>query len=109
MSLKNLPILQKLILTVLLMGLVATAIAGIAWRELGSLSGVMNDVGRKEVAAREAMDLRMDVIAISRMTYQLVLDPANPEFVAQAERRMSERCGHPVNPFPNGPGDRKRK
>ena len=42
------------------------------------------------MAAREAMDLRMDVIAISRMTYQLVLDPANPDFVAQAERRQTE-------------------
>ncbi|WP_224705728.1 methyl-accepting chemotaxis protein [Devosia aquimaris] len=91
MSLKNLPILQKLILTVLLMGVVATAIAGIAWRELGSLSAVMNQVGQKEVAAREAMDLRMDVVAISRMTYQLVLNPdAVADFVTQADRRMTE-------------------
>ncbi|MBU1307076.1 MAG: HAMP domain-containing protein, partial [Alphaproteobacteria bacterium] len=91
MSLKNLPILHKLILTVLLMGVVATAIAGIAWRELGSLSAVMNQVGQKEVAAREAMDLRMDVVAISRMTYQLVLKPeAVADFVTQADRRMTE-------------------
>ena len=90
MKFRNIPILQKLVLTVLLMGIVATAIAAIGWRELGSLSNVMNRVGAKEVAAREAMDLRMDVIAISRMTYQLVLDPANPDFVAQAERRQTE-------------------
>jgi len=91
MNFRNLPILQKFILTVLLMGLVATAIAGIAWRELGSLSATMDRVGEKEVAAREAMDLRMDVIAISRMTYQLVLNPAGvADFVTQADRRMTE-------------------
>ncbi|MEO8686063.1 MAG: methyl-accepting chemotaxis protein, partial [Devosia sp.] len=90
MNFRNIPILYKLVLTVLLMGVVATAIAAVGWRELGSMRNVMNTVGAKEVAAREAMDLRMDVIAISRMTYQLVLDPANPDFVAQADRRMSE-------------------
>jgi len=91
MNFRNFPILQKFILTVLLMGIVATAIAGIAWRELGSLSATMDRVGEKEVAAREAMDLRMDVIAISRMTYQLVLDPADvADFVTQADRRMTE-------------------
>ncbi|HEY8576049.1 MAG TPA: methyl-accepting chemotaxis protein [Devosia sp.] len=90
MNFRNIPILQKLVLTVLLMGVVATAIAAIGWRELNSISDVMEQVGAKEVAAREAMDLRMDVIAISRMTYQLVLDPANPEFVEQAQRRMDE-------------------
>lgn len=93
MKFRNIPILQKLVLTVLLMGVVATAIAGIGWRELGSLNAVMQRIGAKEVAAREAMDLRMDVIAISRMTYQLVLDPANPDFVAQADRRMTEMKG----------------
>ena len=91
MNFRNFPILQKFILTVLLMGIVATAIAGIAWRELGSLSATMDRVGEKEVAAREAMDLRMDVIAISRMTYQLVLNPADvADFVSQADRRMTE-------------------
>ena len=90
MNFRNIPILYKLVLTVLLMGVVATAIAAVGWRELGSMRTVMNTVGAKEVAAREAMDLRMDVIAISRMTYQLVLDPANPDFVEQAERRMTE-------------------
>ena len=93
MKFRNIPILQKLVLTVLLMGIVATAIAAIGWRELDSLSTVMQRVGAKEVAAREAMDLRMDVIAISRMTYQLALDPANPDFVAQADRRMTEMRG----------------
>ena len=90
MNFRNIPILYKLVLTVLLMGVVATAIAAVGWRELGSMRTVMNTVGAKEVAAREAMDLRMDVIAISRMTYQLVLDPANPDFVEQADRRMTE-------------------
>ncbi|MGV8855458.1 MAG: methyl-accepting chemotaxis protein [Devosia sp.] len=94
MNFRNLPILQKFILTVLLMGIVATAIAGIGWRELGSLRDVMNRVGEKEVAAREAMDLRMDVVAISRMTYQLVLSPDKVEdFVSQADRRMTEMKG----------------
>jgi len=90
MNFRNIPVLQKLVLTVVLMGVVATAIAAIGWRELSSLTTVMNRVGASEVAAREAMDLRMDVIAISRMTYQLTLDPANADFVAQAERRQTE-------------------
>ncbi len=94
MNIRNIPILQKLVLTVLLMGVVATAIAAIGWRELGSLRDVMDRVGAKEVAAREAMDLRMDVIAISRMTYQLVLNPAGvADFVTQADRRMTEMKG----------------
>ncbi|MFP9136357.1 methyl-accepting chemotaxis protein [Devosia sp. XGJD_8] len=94
MNFRNIPILQKLVLTVLLMGVVATAIAAIGWRELGSLRDVMDRVGAKEVAAREAMDMRMDVIAISRMTYQLVLNPAGvADFVTQADRRMSEMKG----------------
>tara|TARA_R110002124_G_scaffold284368_1_gene461563 strand:+ start:75652 stop:77571 length:1920 start_codon:yes stop_codon:yes gene_type:complete len=94
MNFRNLPILQKFVLTVLLMGLVATAIAGIGWRELGSLRDVMLRVGEKEVAAREAMDLRMDVVAISRMTYQLVLNPEKiDDFVSQADRRMTEMKG----------------
>ncbi|MCS6758495.1 MAG: HAMP domain-containing protein [Candidatus Devosia euplotis] len=94
MNFRNLLILQKFILTVLLMGIVATAIVGIGWRELGSLSDVMNRVGEKEVAAREAMDLRMDVVAISRMTHQLVLSPDKVEdFISQADRRMTEMKG----------------
>jgi len=94
MNFRNLPILQKFVLTVLLMGLVATAIAGIGWRELGTLRDVMLRVGEKEVAAREAMDLRMDVVAISRMTYQLVLSPEKiDDFVSQADRRMTEMKG----------------
>ena len=93
MNFRNIPILQKLVLTVLLMGVVAVAIAAVGWRELNAMSNTMNRVGAKEVAAREAMDLRMDVIAISRMTYQLVLDPASTDFVAQADRRMTEMKG----------------
>ena len=93
MNFRNIPILQKLVLTVLLMGVVAIAIAAVGWRELSALSATMDRVGAKEVAAREAMDLRMDVIAISRMTHQLVLDPASTDFVAQADRRMTEMKG----------------
>ena len=94
MSLKNLPILQKLVLTVVLMGIVAASVAGIAWREIGAVTSVMQAVGAKEVAAREAMDLRMDVIAISRMTYQLRLNPqAVDDFVAETERRTTEMMG----------------
>jgi len=94
MSLKNLPILQKLVLTVVLMGIVAASLAVIAWREIGSVTSVMQAVGAKEVAAREAMDLRMDVIAISRMTYQLRLNPqAVEDFVAETERRTTEMMG----------------
>jgi methyl-accepting chemotaxis protein len=91
MSLKNLPLLYKLVLTVVLMGAVAAIVAAIAWREIGSVTSVMRAVGAKEVAAREAMDLRMDVIAISRMTYQLTLNPAGvADFVAETERRTGE-------------------
>ncbi|SEQ55100.1 methyl-accepting chemotaxis protein [Devosia sp. YR412] len=91
MNFRNIPILQKLVLTVLLMGVVATAIAAIGWRELSSLSNVMNNVGAKEVAAREAMDLRLDVIGMSRMTYQLVVNPEKvADFVTNFEKRKVE-------------------
>lgn len=94
MSLKNLPILQKLVLTVVLMGIVAASLAVIAWREIASVTAVMQTIGAKEVAAREAMDLRMDVIAISRMTYQLRLNPqAVADFVTETDRRTSEMMG----------------
>ncbi|SMQ86333.1 methyl-accepting chemotaxis protein [Devosia lucknowensis] len=91
MSLKDLPILHKFLLTILVMAIAALALGGVSWREITSLRDTMLTVGAKEEAAREAMDLRMDIIAISRMTYQLARAPERTEdFVAEAARRTEE-------------------
>ena len=51
----------------------------------------MVSVGAKEEVAREAMDLRVDIIAISRMTYQLAAAPEKAaDFRAEAEKRSGE-------------------
>ncbi|WP_244446347.1 methyl-accepting chemotaxis protein [Devosia riboflavina] len=66
----------------------------VSWREITSLKDTMLTVGAKEEAAREAMDLRMDIIAISRMTYQLAMAPErSADFVAEAARRTEEMLG----------------
>ncbi|RYE53131.1 MAG: chemotaxis protein, partial [Hyphomicrobiales bacterium] len=70
MSLKHMPILQKFLLTIVVMAAAAVILGTVSWREITSLKDTMLTVGAKEEAAREAMDLRMDIIAISRMTYQ---------------------------------------
>ncbi|MBS9477657.1 methyl-accepting chemotaxis protein [Ancylobacter radicis] len=75
MSLKNLPILGKILLIVAVMGLAAIIVAGVGWRTISGLSATMSTVATSERASREAMDLRIDIIAISRMTYQVALDP----------------------------------
>ncbi len=88
---KNISIARKILAVVLLVGLVAVAIAVIGWVELKSTTETYTDVGRSEEAAREAMDLRVDIIAISRMTYQLVLAPEKAtDFKAEAAKRSSE-------------------
>lgn len=88
---KNISIARKILAVVLLVGLVAVAIAILGWTELKSTTATYTDVGRAEEAAREAMDLRVDIIAISRMTYQLALAPDKAvDFKAEAAKRSSE-------------------
>jgi methyl-accepting chemotaxis protein len=94
MSLKHMPILQKFLLTIVVMAAAAVILGTVSWREITSLKDTMLTVGAKEEAAREAMDLRMDIIAISRMTYQLAMAPErSADFVAEAKRRSEEMLG----------------
>jgi methyl-accepting chemotaxis protein len=89
--LKNWPIVYKLTATIVFVSLIASVVAGVGMRELDKLGSSLVSVGRKETAAREAMDLRVDIIAISRMTYQLALTPQKAgDFKAEAERRSGE-------------------
>jgi len=94
MSLKHMPILQKFLLTIVVMAAAGVILGTVSWREITSLKDTMLTVGAKEEAAREAMDLRMDIIAISRMTYQLAMAPErSADFVAEAARRSEEMLG----------------
>jgi methyl-accepting chemotaxis protein len=94
MSLKHIPILQKFLLTILVMAGAALTLGGVSWFEITHLRDTMSTVGAKEEAAREAMDLRMDIIAISRMTYQLAMAPERvTDFVAESARRTEEMHG----------------
>ncbi|QRM29513.1 methyl-accepting chemotaxis protein [Microvirga sp. VF16] len=91
MALKNFSIPQKVIAVVSLMGLVAAMIAVVGWRETSKLKQEMEIVGLREEAAREAMDLRVDIIAISRMTYQVAQQPNKAsDFGTEADRRTKE-------------------
>jgi methyl-accepting chemotaxis protein len=91
MALKNFSIPQKVIAVVSLMGLVAAMIAVVGWRETTQLKEAMEIVGLREEAAREAMDLRVDIIAISRMTYQVAQQPNKAaDFSTEADRRTKE-------------------
>ncbi|MGV3573831.1 MAG: methyl-accepting chemotaxis protein [Devosia sp.] len=94
MSLKHMPILQKFLLTIVVMAAAGVILGTVSWREITNLKDTMLTVGAKEEAAREAMDLRMDIIAISRMTYQLAMAPErSTDFVAEAARRSEEMLG----------------
>jgi len=91
MALKNFSIPQKVIAVVSLMGIVAGMIAVVGWHETSKLRDAMEIVGRREEAAREAMDLRVDIIAISRMTYQVAQQPNKAsDFSTEADRRTKE-------------------
>lgn len=97
MALKNFSIPQKVVAVVSLMGLVAAMIAVMAWHETSKLKSTIEIVGLREEAAREAMDLRVDIIAISRMTYQLAQEPRRAaDFSAETERRTKEMLGRLV-------------
>ncbi|MFD1697665.1 methyl-accepting chemotaxis protein [Roseibium aestuarii] len=91
MVLKNLPIVHKMLCVVALLGLSAAGIATVSYTELSKLSSSFHAVGQTEEAAREAMDLRIDIVAISRMTYQLALEPQEAaSYVEQKQRRAQE-------------------
>lgn len=91
MKISNISILKKVSLVVALMGFSAFAITIAGTQGLMSLGAALKDTGAKEEAAREAMDLRIDVIAMSRLTYQLVLAPEkSADFAADTEKRAKE-------------------
>ena len=94
MTFKDLGISRKIGLLVLVMGISSLIIAGISGSGLHGLQKAMTSVGEQEEVAREAMDLRVDIIAISRMTYQLAAAPQNAaDFKAEAEKRAAEMLG----------------
>ena len=91
MTFRNLSILQKIGLVVFVMGLSSLVIGLVGARGISALEAAMLSVGTKEEVAREAMDLRVDIIAISRMTYQLAAAPENAaDFRAETEKRSGE-------------------
>ncbi|WP_112996831.1 methyl-accepting chemotaxis protein [Hyphomicrobiales bacterium] len=94
MTFKNLSILTKVGLVVVVMGISSILIALAGARGLSSLGATIIDVGAREEAAREAMDLRVDIIAISRMTYQLAAAPEKAaDFGQETEKRAGEMLG----------------
>jgi methyl-accepting chemotaxis protein len=91
MNFRNLSILQKISLVVFVMGLSCLVIASVGARGISALETAIVSVGAREEVAREAMDLRVDIIAISRMTYQLAAQPEKAaDFRAEAEKRSKE-------------------
>ncbi|MCV9963405.1 methyl-accepting chemotaxis protein [Pararhizobium sp. BT-229] len=91
MTFRNLSILQKIGLVVFVMGLSSLVIASVGAKGIMALEEAIVSVGAQEEVAREAMDLRVDIIAISRMTYQLAAQPDKAaDFRAEAEKRSSE-------------------
>ena len=91
MTIANLSIFKKISLVLGLMGLSALMIAAAGGQGLFSLASALKDTGAREEVAREAMDLRIDIIAISRMTYQLALAPEKAaDFAAEADKRATE-------------------
>jgi methyl-accepting chemotaxis protein len=94
MLFKNLSVVHKILGVVVLLSLTSIGIAWVANGELHALTRTFNDVGVSEEAAREAMDLRIDIVAISRMTYQLAqaTDDASA-YRDQNKRRADEMLG----------------
>ncbi|WP_337266881.1 methyl-accepting chemotaxis protein [Oryzifoliimicrobium ureilyticus] len=91
MNIANLSIIKKIGLLVGLMGVAAAIIATVGASGLLSLGASLRNTGAREEVAREAMDLRVDIIAISRMTYQLALAPQKAaDFSTEAESRAKE-------------------
>ena len=91
MAFKDLGISKKIGLLVVVMGISSLTIAAVSGGGLYGLQQAMTSVGEREETAREAMDLRVDIIAISRMTYQLAAAPEKAaDFRAEAEKRAGE-------------------
>nr|WP_321456318.1 methyl-accepting chemotaxis protein [uncultured Cohaesibacter sp.] len=94
MAFKNFSIVQKMLSVVALLSLAAAGIAWVSYSQLTSLSNTFAQVGASEEAAREAMDLRIDIVAISRMTYQLATEPEKAtSYHAQNKKRADEMLG----------------
>ncbi|KPF41425.1 methyl-accepting chemotaxis protein [Rhizobium sp. AAP43] len=94
MNISNLSILKKISLVVLLMGAAAGAIAAVGAQGLNTLGASLRDTGAREEVAREAMDLRIDIISIQRMSYQLAIAPEKAaDFAAETDRRVAEMLG----------------
>ncbi len=74
------------------MGLVAAMIAVMAWHRTTKLKTAMEVAGFREEAAREAMDLRVGIIAISRMTDQLAQEPRRAaDFSQETDRQRKPK------------------
>ncbi|CAD7054628.1 methyl-accepting chemotaxis protein [Pseudorhizobium halotolerans] len=91
MFFKDLSISKKIGLLVVVMGISSLIIATVSGSGLYGLQRDLIAVGAKEEVAREAMDLRVDIIAISRMTYQLAAAPEKAaDFRAETDKRTAE-------------------
>ncbi|MCB5205210.1 methyl-accepting chemotaxis protein [Neorhizobium sp. T786] len=91
MAFKNISISKKLGIVTVVMGLSSLVIAAVSGNGLYGLQKAMTSVGTQEEVAREAMDLRVDIIAISRMTYQLAAAPEKAtDFRAETQKRSGE-------------------
>jgi methyl-accepting chemotaxis protein len=91
MNLKNITISAKVIMLVVLLASLSAVIAFTGWYGMTRMGKTLQDVGTVESAAREAMDLRLDIIAISRMTYQLARAPEKAaDFAKETDRRTTE-------------------
>jgi methyl-accepting chemotaxis protein len=94
MAFRDIAISKKLGLVTIVMGISSLIIAGIAASGLYGLQKAMISVGAREEVAREAMDLRIDIIAISRMTYQLAAAPDKAkDFRAETDKRSADMLG----------------
>ncbi|TWI81856.1 methyl-accepting chemotaxis protein [Roseibium hamelinense] len=92
--LKNISIVKKMLGVITLLSVASAGTAWFAYNQLDAVTTAFNKVGQSEEAAREAMDLRIDIVAISRMTYQLAVDTENAsEYHAQNKRRSEEMLG----------------
>ncbi|PZU82984.1 MAG: methyl-accepting chemotaxis protein, partial [Chelatococcus sp.] len=89
--LKHASIVKKFAGVVAAMSAVAIVIAICGWWGLTQLKRSMLDIEQTGQVTQEAMDLRIDIIALSRMTYQLALQPEkHAEFAAETEKRVKE-------------------
>ncbi|TYC64914.1 HAMP domain-containing protein [Stappia sp. BW2] len=89
--LKNISIVKKMLGVILLLSFAAAGTTWLAYSQLTGVTHTFNRVGLSEEAAREAMDLRIDIVDISRMTYQLAVDTENAaNYRSQNDDRVKE-------------------